>query len=228
MQKSSEATGEHPSMSDVFVQFFVRDIEHELGAIEGSLAQCDVRLKVAEERLAAELGTQQGLIERRKEIRDGENFGAEYDSLLKNKKIATVDVQSNPDKIIVVTTELCIPFDDKKYFIDPLRIEVSFDMVHRGHNWAGDFGPISVFPSHPQQKISPFGYPNEGPNWPAPHVRADGSICLGNIHGTVVGAWNKHEWAAVVELMIEFLESCNPDRRDAYFMVLKNVAIRVE
>ncbi|GEM_PF-4632357 len=231
MPKPLKEAGGAPSMTDVFAGFVVRDLELEVSNTDKSLADCERRFKVAEEKLAAELARQQGLLERRKEIREGENFGAEFDALLRNKKITAINVMSNPDKIVVVTSELCVPFDGKKYFIDPLRVEVSFDKVSRpasGFGHAGDFAPISVFPSHSKQKVSPDGYPGEGPNWPAPHVRGDGSICLGTISEIVMNAWNQQEWTVVVELMIEFLEACNPERRDAYFKVLNNVAIRVE
>lgn len=220
---------ERPSVADLLSSFLVKEFDKEIVAVDAGLAESERRLRTAEEGLAAVLEKQRGLLERRAEIRVGENFGAEFDVLLKNPRVGIISVEANPDKLVVVTTELCVPFEGKKYFIDPLRIEVRFDEEKcRPHGGPQDFQPISVFKSHPKQKTAAYGYPGEGNDWPAPHVRGDGSMCLGNIHATVVGAWRKQEWVVAVELLIEFLEACNNERQDQYFRILREVAVRVE
>lgn len=224
-----DEAAERPSVADLMSSFLVKELDKEIVAVDAGLAESERRLRTAEEGLAAVLEKQRGLLERRAEIRAGENFGAEFDALLKNPRVGTVSVETNPDRLVVVTTGLCVPFAGNKYFIDPLRVEVHFDEEKcRQHGGPQDFRPISVFKSHQKQKVAVHGYPGEGGQWPAPHVRGDGSMCLGNIEAAVVGAWRKQEWVTVMELLIEFLEACNTERQDQYFRILKEVAVRVE
>ncbi|KKS53407.1 MAG: hypothetical protein UV19_C0012G0004 [Parcubacteria group bacterium GW2011_GWA2_42_28] len=202
-----------------FIGMARKDKERLFSEIEEKISKFDAEFKTAEAEMQKAAVALSGAKERLKDIEKGENFGAEFDSLLGNKRIASIDFEPNtgtPEYLVVTTTELCVPLGGKKYWIDPLKIKIC---MRKG------YGSVSVHRSHARQKVGRYGTgAHEG--WPAPHVRNDGTLCLGTITGDVDRALRSQDWPLVIEYMIPFLESCNPDR--AYTQTLKDAAIRVE
>ncbi|KKS53408.1 MAG: hypothetical protein UV19_C0012G0005 [Parcubacteria group bacterium GW2011_GWA2_42_28] len=200
----------------VFAGIIRKDKERLFSEIEQKISKFDAEFKTAEAEMQKAAVTLSGAKERLKDLEKGESFGAEFDSLLGNKRIASIDFEPNtgtPEYLVVTTTELCILYYGKKYWIDPLKIKIS---MRKG------YGSVSVHRSRAKRHNVKRYYED----FLTPHIQENGRICFGNIAGDIDRALRSQNWPLVIEYMIPFLESCNPD--GSHSVILKDIAIRVE
>ena len=145
-------------------------------------------------------------------LRTEEKIEVLFNSLLVNKKVASIEIQPKtgiPKEMTVLTVALRILYQNCFYWVDPVKIVIEFESKN-----------LRVYKSYPNQKV------DRRSGWLLPHVRHDGTVCLGNTSRDVFIALENKDWSMAVEFIISLLESCAPS--GVYVNTLKDVAIRVE
>ncbi len=123
------------------------------------------------------------------------DFGQEFDRLLKNPDVDRLKIDLSKGTLTLYTKLIVIHYRAKNYAIGKFRV-----VMHDG-------GGIEM------HNLKPFKLYKYGPRDHHPHIE-DGYPCLGNIQGTLPNVIAERQYAAAAAISIQYLKSYV--REDAY------------
>jgi hypothetical protein len=112
----------------------------------------------------------------------------EYDALCKTPHVQDIELEGNI--IRVYTDMIIIPYRGKNYKIGKFRIDIFID---------GSNGAVKAY-NLTDGKDRVFH----------PHIKKDGYCCLGNISEGVTKLLAEYQYAVLIQLMINYLQTYNP------------------
>lgn len=139
----------------------------------------------------AQLELEAARIQERKARPDNERFEREFNVLSSNAKIEDIRVPNGEGSIEIRTVPLVT-----EWLEDGTKRKLGkYSLVF---NTVNSYGPYV----RALEQLSTRG-------WPHPHIRGDNDACWGNFSTAVAQLYAEHEYAALTDLVIKFLENPN-------------------
>ena len=195
-----------PTVNDLIQEAIIRNIKIQEDAL---LKEIDIRKKniesitkqlIAEERRLFTLELNLRELRNLREKNITKIVRREISAIRKNPKVAKVFTDpSLPDTLIIETKRIYIYHDERKYYLGKYKIYINIAE-----------GTIRF--DNPKWR-------DDHLNCIHPHIKKTGDICYGNISTEISRLIGKYELAALVTLLISFLESYNHE--DCYCKIYR-------
>lgn len=187
----------------LYVQLTTDDLAVRLGEAEEEFRTNREEIETAQSSLVAARQAQRVLLEPREERRESpeERFGLEFDKILAMPKVKSIEIT---DRTIIVYTKPLIALDDRtsrRHRIGEIEITISIGQTN------ADYLKRAI-------TYRNLSHPDGMGGMIAPHVSKSAGPCYGNVTKGVLKLVNNYDYAALIMLLINFLESAKTN--DAY------------
>lgn len=194
---------------DKYADMCLGRFEADIKAAERTITQSDARVAEYQAMIVKILRECEGA---RRQVRllaslkeEKETYLNEYDRIAQIPGLKSLTISD--EHITFCTDRITIFHEGVEYDIGEFRVRLGTK------NASVNFSNLTNKGNGPSSKFT--GYDRDGApfaiqyNWHHPHVKRDGSPCLGNIGETIGQLVGEHRYSVVIQLLIQFLRSVN-------------------